>query len=82
MSIPAPGCATSLSFWRQLNGVFEMRSPSSQTAFSSCLNSETPRRGPCSSTTTLCPRVESSLASTPPAAPEPTITKSTVSEGA
>src|SRR5262249_50943544 len=36
--------------------------------------------GPCSRTTTLKPLVDSSLARTPPAAPEPTMTKSTTSQ--
>lgn len=39
------------------------------------------RRGPFSSTTTAKPATDSSLASTPPAAPEPTITKSTTADG-
>src|SRR5215471_7984672 len=37
--------------------------------------------GPCSRTTTLKPFVESSFARMPPAAPEPTIAKSTTSDG-
>src|SRR4029078_2791911 len=38
-------------------------------------------RGPCSSTTTVNPAVDSSFARMPPAAPDPTITKSTMSRG-
>src|SRR6202040_1697452 len=37
--------------------------------------------GPCSKTTTLKPACDNSLAITPPAAPDPTMTKSTVSLG-
>ena len=48
---------------------------------SSWSNCASVSRGPCSSTTTVKPAVESSLAMMPPAAPEPTITKSTSSLG-
>lgn len=48
---------------------------------SSCSKSPGPSRGPCSSTTTVNPARDSSRAMTPPAAPDPTTTKSTVSLG-
>src|SRR5262245_4376615 len=48
---------------------------------SSCSNCCSVSRGPCSRTTTVNPAVESSFARTPPAAPDPTITKSTMSLG-
>src|SRR5260221_3299148 len=48
---------------------------------SSWVKSFSRRYSPCSRTTTWKPLVESSFASTPPAAPEPTITKSTSSDG-
>src|SRR5260370_7928352 len=47
--------------------------------YSSCLNWPGSMRGPCSRTTTRKPFEDSSLASTPPADPEPTIRKSTAS---
>src|SRR5438270_13302320 len=46
---------------------------------SSCSNCDSVSRGPCSSTTTEKPAVDNSFARMPPAAPEPTITKSTMS---
>src|SRR5688500_1578698 len=52
-----------------------------QTLISSCGKSFSFRQGPCSRTTTLKPAVDNSFATTPPAAPEPTITKSTSSVG-
>src|SRR5436190_19912912 len=52
-----------------------------ETLISSCGNSRSSRHGPCSSTTTRNPAVDSSFATTPPAAPEPTTTKSTSSVG-
>src|SRR5215472_1022296 len=51
-----------------------------KTFASSCTRSDGLRYGPCSRTTTRKPLVESSLANTPPAAPEPITTKSTSSE--
>ena len=54
--------------------------PRNQYLSSSCSKSAGVRRAPCSSTTVLKPEVESSRASTPPAAPEPTTTKSTTVE--
>src|SRR5882757_10048326 len=48
---------------------------------SSCSKSAEVKRGPCSKSTTLKPPWDSSRAMTPPAAPEPTTTKSTVSLG-
>src|SRR5687768_2380742 len=46
---------------------------------SSCSNSCASSRGPCSMTTTLLPASASSRATMPPAEPEPTTMKSTVS---
>src|SRR5262245_36486950 len=53
-----------------------------KVANSSWSNCFSVSRGPCSSTTTENPAVDSSFAMMPPAAPDPTIAKSTVSEGA
>src|SRR5215831_10785679 len=46
-------------------------------SISLCVKSASVRYGPCSRTTTRKPLVDSSFARTPPAAPEPTMTKST-----
>src|SRR5262245_47747632 len=53
-----------------------------KVANSSWSNCFSVSRGPCSRTTTENPAVDSSFAMMPPAAPDPTIAKSTMSEGA
>src|SRR5512134_2434600 len=53
-----------------------------KVANSSWSNCFSVSRGPCSRTTTESPAVASSFAMMPPAAPDPTMTKSTVSAGA
>jgi hypothetical protein len=54
--------------------------PDSMLYFSSsCSKSPGAMRGPCSITITLLPARDSSRAMMPPEAPEPTMTKSTVS---
>ncbi len=78
---PAPGFASSSGVFRQVTGLVLLIPPCMKYLNSSCSNRLGSIRGPASSTTTEWPRVESCLASTPPAAPEPTITKSTSVEG-
>src|SRR5271157_4513133 len=80
------GCsaAFSTSVWRKVTGwrlgLF-VSAWLMKTSTSLCVKSASVRYGPCSKTTTRKPLVESSLASTPPAAPDPMITKSTSSDG-
>src|SRR5688500_11706019 len=59
-----------------------LQRPCMKVANSSWSNCCSVRRGPCSRTTTENPAVDSSFAMMPPAAPDPTIAKSTVSAGA
>src|SRR5215831_18712296 len=80
------GCFCALSF-SVLRNVVGETFQSLESAFcwkiliSSWTKSRSVRHGPCSSTTTRNPAVESSFATTPPAAPDPTMAKSTSSSG-
>src|SRR5438105_15805714 len=79
------GCSTAISasvLRNVLGWRFQsfMREPWRKNLISSCVKSFSRRYGPCSRTTTLKPAVASSLAITPPAAPDLITTKSTVSE--
>src|SRR6266853_4187387 len=75
-------CAFSFSDFRNVFGCSRQLLVSAfrlKAQYSSCSKSLGSRRGPCSSTTTRNPFEDSSFARTPPAAPDPTITKSTTS---